>query len=53
MISVQKENAIAKQVKAISFDQQDEFNVGVEGYDVYENTKGIRFSVVTYWDPET
>ena len=53
MISVQKENAIAKLVKAISFDQQDEFNIGVEGYDVYENTKGIRFSVVTYRDPET
>ena len=53
MISVQKENAIAKQVKAISFDQQDEFNIGVEGYELYENMKGIRFSVVTYRDPET
>jgi len=53
MISVQKENAIAKLVKQISFDRQDEFNTGVEGYDVYENTKGIRFSVVTYRDPET
>ena len=53
MISVQKENAIARQVKAIPFDRQDEFNIGVEGYDVYENTQGIRFNVVTYRDPET
>ena len=53
MISVQKENAIVKHVKAISFDRQDEFNIGVESYDVYENTKGIRFSVVAYRDPET
>lgn len=53
MISVLKENSVAKQVEAIPFDKQDELNVGVEAYDIYKNDKGIRFSVVTYRDPET
>ena len=53
MISVLKENSIAKCVESIPFDQQDALNLGVEAYDIYENDKGICFSVVTYCDPET
>ena len=53
MISVLKENSAATLVEAIPFNQSDEINTGIEGYDLYENDKGIRFSVVTYRDPET
>lgn len=53
MISVLKENSSATLVRAIPFDKEDEVNTGVEGYDLYETTKGIQFSVVTYRDPET
>jgi len=53
MISMLKENSSATWVDAIPFDRQNPVNTGVEGYDHYENAKGIRFSVVTYRDPET
>lgn len=52
MISVLKENSTAKPVEAIPFDKEDELNSGVEAYDVYKNSKGICFTVVTYCDPE-
>jgi len=51
MISVMKENSVATFVEAIEFDEKDVINTGVERYSIYE-TKGIRFSVVHYRDPE-
>jgi len=51
MISVMKENSAATFVEAIEFDEKDVINTGVERYSIYE-TKGIRFSVVHYRDPE-
>lgn len=53
MISRRKENSSATWVEAIPFECDDDTNTGVEGYDQYENDDGIRFSVVTYRDPET
>ncbi len=53
MVSVLKENSSATLVEAIPFDNCDVVNTGVEGYDVYKTDNGIRFSVVTYQDPET
>lgn len=53
MISLLKENSSAKRVDAIPFDGDGQINIGIEGYDTYENDRGIRFSVVTYRDPET
>lgn len=52
MISVLKENSVATFVESIRFDQDDEKNTGVESYQIYE-TKGVKFSVVHYCDPET
>lgn len=52
MISMRKENSTATLVEAISFDENDEMNTGIEAYDTYENDNGIRFSLVTYRDPE-
>lgn len=53
MISMRKENSTATFVEAIPFDQDDEVNTGIEGYDRYQNDEGILLSVVTYRDPET
>ena len=52
MISVLKENSVAIHVETISFDKKDALNIGVEAYDVYKNSKGVCFIVVTYRDPE-
>ena len=52
MISMRKENSTATLVEAISFDGSDEMNTGIEAYNTYENDTGIRFSLVTYRDPE-
>jgi hypothetical protein len=53
MISVLKENSSSHLIKAIPFNTRDEVNTGIERYDTYENDQGIRFSLVTYRDPET
>ena len=47
-----KENSAATVVQAIPFDAHHPINTGIEGYRLYE-TKGIRFNVVHYRDPET
>ncbi len=52
MLSVMKENSAATLVESIEFDETNETNTGVERYSTYE-TKGIKFSVVHYRDPET
>ena len=52
MVSVMKENSAATFVESIEFDEKDEINTGVESYSIYE-TKGVKFSVVHYRDPET
>lgn len=52
MISVLKENSVATCVESIAFDADQEINIGIESYSLYEN-EGIRFSVVHYRDPET
>lgn len=52
MISVLKENSAATSIESIGFSKEDEINTGVESYSLYE-TKGIKFSVVHYCDPET
>lgn len=52
MISVMKENSVATFVESIEFDEKDEINTGVERYSIYEESKGVRFSVVHYRDPE-
>ena len=52
MVSVMKENSAATFVESIEFDETNEINSGVERYSTYE-TKGIKFSVVHYRDPET
>ncbi len=52
MISVLKENSVATFSESIAFDRNNEINVGVEGYSLYENG-GIKFSLVEYRDPET
>ena len=52
MISVLKENSAATFFESIPFDNQNETNVGIEGYSIYEN-EGIKFSLVEYRDPET
>lgn len=51
MISVLKENSVAVFSESIPFDN-NELNMGVEGYSLYEN-RGIKFSLVEYRDPET
>lgn len=53
MISVLKENASVTLVEAIPFDKSHEGNTGIEGYGIYQNNQGIRFSLITYRDPET
>jgi hypothetical protein len=52
MISVLKENSAAEFVESIAFDKDNDINIGVEAYSTYES-KGIKFSVVDYRDPET
>jgi len=52
MISVLKENSVATFAKSIPFDTSNEINTGVESYSQYES-KGVRFSIVDYRDPET
>jgi len=52
MITVLKENSVAKFVKSIPFDKNDTTNTGIESYSIYENN-GIKFSLVHYIDPET
>lgn len=52
IISVLKENSTATLVEEISFDRSAEVNTGVESYGLYES-KGVKFSVVHYRDPET
>jgi hypothetical protein len=52
MISMLKENAVARFVESIPFDRNDERNTGIEGYSVYQNKKA-KFHVVEYRDPET
>ena len=52
MITVMKENSAATSVESIEFDETNEINTGVERYSIYE-TKGVKFSVVHYRDPET
>jgi len=52
MISVLKENSVARFFESIAFDSNNEINIGIEGYSIYEN-KGIKFSLVEYRDPET
>lgn len=53
LISMRKVNAVATRVEAIPFDRDNPINLGIEGDDCDENEGGIRFSVVTYRDPET
>jgi len=52
IISVLKENSAATFIESIPFDTCHEINTGVEEYSTYE-TKGIKFSIVNYRDPET
>ena len=52
MISVLKENSVAKWIKSIAFDANNPTNTGIEDYSIYEN-QGVRFNVVQYRDPET
>ena len=52
MISVLKENSVARCAESIPFAPRDDVNTGVEGYSLYENN-GVHFSVVDYRDPET
>jgi len=52
MISMLKENSVARFFEAIPFNRDDEINAGVEGYCMYEKD-GIKFSIVEYRDPET
>ncbi len=52
MISVLKENSVARFFESIPFDSSNELNTGIEGYSIYEN-RGIKFSLVEYRDPET
>ena len=52
MISVLKENSAATFVNSIEFDEDNEINTAIKSYSIYE-TKGVKFSVVHYCDPET
>jgi len=52
MISVLKENSTATFIESIDFNQDNDINIGVESYSVYQNN-GIKFHVVNYRDPET
>jgi hypothetical protein len=52
MISVLKVNSVATFVESIPFGQTDDINTGVEAYSIVE-TRGIKFSLVEYRDPET
>ena len=52
MISVLKENSVARLVESIAFDKKNEINRGIEGYSLYDSN-GITFNVVDYRDPET
>lgn len=52
MLSILKENSAAIRVESIPFDENNPVNIGIEDYAVYES-KGIKFNVVHYRDPET
>ncbi|MCF6298750.1 MAG: hypothetical protein L3J01_02615 [Thiomicrorhabdus sp.] len=52
VISVLKENSVARFFESIPFDSSNELNTGIEGYRIYEN-RGIKFSLVEYREPET
>jgi hypothetical protein len=52
MISVLKENSVAKLCESIAFDSKSDANVGIEGYSVYQNNS-VKFNLVQYRDPET
>lgn len=52
MISVLKENSAAVYLEEIIFDKSADVNIGIKSYSTYES-KGIKFSVVKYSDPET
>lgn len=52
MISVLKENSVATFFESIPFDSNNDINLGVEGYSIYQNNE-IKFSLVEYRDPET
>ena len=52
MISLLKENSTAVWCERIPFDKNAEINIGIESYSTYES-KGVKFSVVKYFDPET
>lgn len=52
IISILKENAVIDFVESVDYDKNDPVNLGVKAYDVYRKGK-IRFTVVTYIDPET
>jgi hypothetical protein len=52
MISVLKENSTATFVESIDFDENNDINIGVESYSIYQSN-GIKFHIIKYRDPET